>query len=74
MFLKPEEAHGVLYVNLAAMSAVQGDLEQASQFVREALSALPDNPRALIAAVYVYLLLGKTKKKCSCQVETVQAC
>ncbi|XP_043724581.1 CCR4-NOT transcription complex subunit 10-like isoform X1 [Telopea speciosissima] len=61
MFLKPEEAHGTLYVNLAAMSAMQGDLEQAHRFVTEALYQLPNNPQAVLTAVYVDLLLQKTQ-------------
>eukprot|EP00262_Sarcandra_glabra_P021124 TRINITY_DN8744_c0_g1_i1.p1 TRINITY_DN8744_c0_g1~~TRINITY_DN8744_c0_g1_i1.p1 ORF type:complete len:700 (+),score=117.91 TRINITY_DN8744_c0_g1_i1:291-2102(+) len=72
LFLKPEEARGALYVNLAAMSAMQGDLEQANRFVTEALSSIPNSPRAVLAAVYVDILLGKTQdaliklKRCSC--------
>ncbi|MQM06704.1 hypothetical protein Taro_039528 [Colocasia esculenta] len=71
MFLRPEEARGTLYVNLAAVSAMQGDLEKAKLFVSEALSALPNNPQALMAAVYLDLRLGKTSdaliklKQCS---------
>ncbi|CAL9056660.1 unnamed protein product [Musa banksii] len=60
MFMKPEEARGVLYVNLAAISAVQGNVEQASLLVKKALSALPTNPRAVLAAIYVDLLSGRT--------------
>ncbi|XP_065012418.1 uncharacterized protein LOC135641187 isoform X2 [Musa acuminata AAA Group] len=60
MFMKPEEARGVLYVNLAAISAVQGNIEQASLLVNKALSALPTNPRAVLAAIYVDLLSGRT--------------
>ncbi|XP_026661637.2 CCR4-NOT transcription complex subunit 10-like [Phoenix dactylifera] len=59
VFLKPEEARGVLYVNLATMSILQGNHEQASRYVKEALSALPNNPRATLAAIYVDLLLGR---------------
>uniref|UniRef100_A0A6I9QJW6 CCR4-NOT transcription complex subunit 10 n=1 Tax=Elaeis guineensis var. tenera TaxID=51953 RepID=A0A6I9QJW6_ELAGV len=59
VLLKPEEARGVLYVNLATMSIMQGNHEQASRFVKEALSALPNNPRAILAAIYVDLLLGR---------------
>ncbi|KAG1327921.1 CCR4-NOT transcription complex subunit 10 [Cocos nucifera] len=59
VFLKPEEARGALYVNLATMSIIQGDHEQASRFLREALSLLPNNPRATLAAIYVDILLGR---------------
>ncbi|WOK91615.1 CCR4-NOT transcription complex subunit 10 isoform X1 [Canna indica] len=61
MFLKPEEARGALYVNLAAIFAAQGNVEQASLLVKKALSVLPDNPRAVLAAVYVDLLQGRTQ-------------
>ncbi|XP_026454602.1 CCR4-NOT transcription complex subunit 10-like isoform X2 [Papaver somniferum] len=61
LFLKPEEARGSLYVNLAAISAVQGDLEQAHRFAREALSMIPRNSQAILTSVYVDLLLGKTE-------------
>ncbi|XP_042480221.1 CCR4-NOT transcription complex subunit 10-like [Macadamia integrifolia] len=61
MFLKPEEAHGTLYVNLAAMSAMQGDLEQAQRFATEAFYQVPNNPQAVLTAVYVDLLLQKTQ-------------
>ncbi|XP_043700841.1 CCR4-NOT transcription complex subunit 10-like isoform X2 [Telopea speciosissima] len=59
VFLEPEEARGTLYVNLAAMSAMQGDLEQAQRFATEALSQMPNHPQAVITAVYVDLLLEK---------------
>ncbi|MQL81749.1 hypothetical protein Taro_014213 [Colocasia esculenta] len=71
MFPRPEEACGTLYVNLAAVSAMQGDLEQARLFLKKALSAVPNNPQALLAAVYVDLRLGNTSdasaklKQCS---------
>lgn len=61
-FMKPEEARGFLYVNLAAMSAMQGDLEQATHFIKQGLSSLPNNPRVLLAAVYMDLLQGKTEE------------
>lgn len=59
-FLRPEEVRGALYVNLAALSAVRGDLQQAEIFSAEALSAAPTSPQALLNAVYVDLRLGKT--------------
>ncbi|XP_073100084.1 uncharacterized protein [Elaeis guineensis] len=61
-FLKPDEARGALYVNLAAMSAIQGDLGQASHFAKQGLSSLPNSPRVLLAVVYVDLLQGKTQE------------
>ncbi|KAA8535153.1 hypothetical protein F0562_030156 [Nyssa sinensis] len=71
VFLQPEEARGTLYANLAVMSALQGDLEQAQQFVMHALSTIPDSPEAIVTAIYVDLMLGKTQaalaklKECS---------
>ncbi|KAG9138097.1 hypothetical protein Leryth_001352 [Lithospermum erythrorhizon] len=53
VFLKPEEARGTLYANLAAMSALQGDFEQANQFVIQALSIMPNSPDAICTAIYV---------------------
>ncbi|XP_042441029.1 CCR4-NOT transcription complex subunit 10-like isoform X1 [Zingiber officinale] len=60
IFLKPEAARGALYVNLAALAAIQGNAEQADMFVNKALSALPDNHRAVLGAIYVDLLLRRT--------------
>uniref|UniRef100_A0A1D1Y0A6 CCR4-NOT transcription complex subunit 10 n=1 Tax=Anthurium amnicola TaxID=1678845 RepID=A0A1D1Y0A6_9ARAE len=60
VFLRPEQACGTLYVNLAAVSAMQDDLEQAKLFLRKARSASPNNPQVLLAAVYVDLRLGNT--------------
>lgn len=59
-FLKPEEARGALYANLASTYAMLGDLEQAHRLVTQALSTIPNHPTAVLAAVYVDLLLGKT--------------
>ncbi|XP_059637888.1 uncharacterized protein LOC132279852 isoform X2 [Cornus florida] len=60
--LKPEEARGILYANLATMFAIQGDLEQAQRFVMQALSIIPNSPEAILTAIYVDLMLGKTKE------------
>ncbi|XP_010241578.1 PREDICTED: CCR4-NOT transcription complex subunit 10-like [Nelumbo nucifera] len=65
VFLKPEEARGTLYVNLATMSIIQGDIDQAQRFATEALSALPNNPKAVVTAVYVDLLQGKSQEALS---------
>ncbi|KAJ0984337.1 hypothetical protein J5N97_002693 [Dioscorea zingiberensis] len=61
VFLKPEEARGSLYLNLAVMCAIEGNLEQADRFVAQAQSNLPNNPKAILAAVYVDLLQGRTQ-------------
>uniref|UniRef100_A0A5B6ZS72 Putative CCR4-NOT transcription complex subunit 10 n=1 Tax=Davidia involucrata TaxID=16924 RepID=A0A5B6ZS72_DAVIN len=62
VFLKPEEARGTLFANLAAMSALQGDLEQAQRFVMQALSTIPNRPEAIVTAIYVDIMLGKTQE------------
>nr|XP_004287280.2 PREDICTED: LOW QUALITY PROTEIN: CCR4-NOT transcription complex subunit 10 [Fragaria vesca subsp. vesca] len=70
-FIKPEEALGALYVNFAALYAMQGELDRAHQFVAQALSIVPNNPQASLTAVYVDLKLGKCQdalsklKRCS---------
>ncbi|XP_058107312.1 uncharacterized protein LOC131250930 isoform X2 [Magnolia sinica] len=61
VFIMPEEARGALYVNLASISAMQGDLEQAHRFAMQALSTIPNDPKAVLTAIYADLLLGKTK-------------
>ncbi|KAK5811698.1 hypothetical protein PVK06_027058 [Gossypium arboreum] len=62
MFLKPDEARGTLYANLAAVSAIQGDLERAHHFVTQALSLVPDSSEATMTAIYVDLMLVWTFK------------
>ncbi|KAK8283655.1 hypothetical protein V6Z12_D08G109500 [Gossypium hirsutum] len=62
MFLKPEEARGTLYANLAAVSAIQGDLERAHHFVTQALSLVPNSSEATMTAIYVDLILVWTFK------------
>ncbi|XVF48044.1 hypothetical protein PTKIN_Ptkin03bG0158900 [Pterospermum kingtungense] len=65
MFLNPEEARGTLYANLAAVCAVQGELEQAHHFVMQALSLLPNSSEATMTAIYVDLMLGKSQEALS---------
>ncbi|PPD88798.1 hypothetical protein GOBAR_DD14255 [Gossypium barbadense] len=65
MFLKPEEARGTLYANLAAVSAIQGDLERAHHFVTQALSLVPNSSEATMTAIYVDLILGKSQEAVS---------
>ncbi|KAF2318098.1 hypothetical protein GH714_041443 [Hevea brasiliensis] len=60
VFLKPEEAQGILYANFATMHAAQGELERAHHFVTQALSLIPDSPEATLTAVYVDLMLIST--------------
>ncbi|KAI3410608.1 uncharacterized protein J3R85_018695 [Psidium guajava] len=65
MFLKPEEARATLYANLAAKSALQGELETAQQLVAQALALLPDSREATLTAVYVHLMLGNSQEALS---------
>ncbi|XP_022755171.1 CCR4-NOT transcription complex subunit 10-like isoform X2 [Durio zibethinus] len=65
MFLKPEEARGTLYANLAAVSAVQGELERANHFVMQALSLVPNSREATMTAIYIDLMLGKSQEALS---------
>ncbi|XVF88327.1 hypothetical protein PTKIN_Ptkin19aG0041000 [Pterospermum kingtungense] len=65
MFLKPEEACGTLYANLAAVSAIQGELERAQHFVMQALSLIPNSSEATMTAIYVDLMLGKSQEALS---------
>ncbi|XP_062194772.1 uncharacterized protein LOC133897952 [Phragmites australis] len=60
--LKPEEARGVLYIDLGMTAAVQGELEQANYMVSRGLAMLPNNPRAVLASVYMDLLQGKSQE------------
>ncbi|XP_048529624.1 CCR4-NOT transcription complex subunit 10-like [Triticum urartu] len=62
MSLKPEEACGVLYVDLGMTAAVQGELEQANYLVSRGFAMLPNSPRALLASIYVDLLQGKAQE------------
>ncbi|KAK4348178.1 hypothetical protein RND71_034517 [Anisodus tanguticus] len=72
VFPNPEEARGILFSNLAAMSAMQGDIELAQYFSVKALSMKPQCIEAILTAVYVDLLCGRTQealtklKHCSC--------
>ncbi|XP_009340640.2 CCR4-NOT transcription complex subunit 10 isoform X1 [Pyrus x bretschneideri] len=61
-FLKPEEARANLYVNFAALYAMQGELDQARQFVAQALSITPNSPEATLTAVYVDLKAGRSQE------------
>lgn len=56
--LKPEEGRAMLYVNLSVVAAMQGDIAQAVAFVKQASGSLPENPRVVLASVYIDLLKG----------------
>lgn len=65
MFLKPEEARATLYANLAAKSALQGELEMAQQLVAQALAVLPASREATLTATYIHLMLGNSQEALS---------
>ncbi|GMI95163.1 hypothetical protein like AT5G35430 [Hibiscus trionum] len=65
VFLKPEEARGTLYANLAVVSAIQGDLDRAHQLVTQALSLTPNSSETIMTAIYVDLMLGKSQEAVS---------
>ncbi|KAL5697887.1 hypothetical protein ACHQM5_028991 [Ranunculus cassubicifolius] len=79
LLLKPSEATGAVYVNFAAMLAMQGHLEQAHIVVRKALDIIPNNRHAILCAAYVDLLMGKAHqalgllKECSSHVRFLPA-
>ncbi|KAF3453746.1 hypothetical protein FNV43_RR04187 [Rhamnella rubrinervis] len=61
-FLKPEEAKAAICVNFAALYAMLGEFSQAQLFVSQALSLIPNSPEAILTAVYVDLMLGKSQE------------
>uniref|UniRef100_A0A1J3J284 CCR4-NOT transcription complex subunit 10 n=1 Tax=Noccaea caerulescens TaxID=107243 RepID=A0A1J3J284_NOCCA len=61
VFVKPEEARGALFANLAALLATQGRLEQAKHMITNALAVLPNNVLATVTAVYIDLMLGRSQ-------------
>eukprot|EP01018_Ginkgo_biloba_P037330 Gb_09722 [translate_table: standard] len=56
------QARATLYVNLAAVLAMQGDLQQAHQYAMQAVSLMPTSPSAVLSVVYVELLQGKARE------------
>eukprot|EP00252_Welwitschia_mirabilis_P024256 TRINITY_DN7135_c1_g1_i1.p1 TRINITY_DN7135_c1_g1~~TRINITY_DN7135_c1_g1_i1.p1 ORF type:complete len:873 (+),score=174.96 TRINITY_DN7135_c1_g1_i1:329-2947(+) len=62
-----DEGHArtTLYANLAAASALQGELDRAHQYGTDAVSFSPTNTLALLAVVYVELIQGKTQEAIS---------
>ncbi|CAH2079495.1 unnamed protein product, partial [Thlaspi arvense] len=60
-FLKPEEARGALFANLAALLATQGHHDQAKPLITHALTVLPNNVQATVTAVYIDLMLGRSQ-------------
>lgn len=52
-------ARASLYINLVAVYAMQGNLQEASRLAQEAQRLSPYNPTALLAAVYVELKLER---------------
>ncbi|GMH04554.1 hypothetical protein Nepgr_006394 [Nepenthes gracilis] len=62
VFLKPEDARGALYVNLAAVFAMQGDLEQADHHAKQALLTTPNSREVILMAVYLDLKRGNSEE------------
>lgn len=58
-------ARASLYVNLAAVHVMQGDLSQAQQWASQAVAIAPANPLAVLAVVYVELLKGRREEALS---------
>lgn len=52
-------ARASLYINLVAVYAMQGNLQEAHRLAQEAQRLSPSNPTALLAAVYVELKLER---------------
>ncbi|PWA78907.1 Tetratricopeptide-like helical [Artemisia annua] len=71
LFLKPDEARGVLLANMAALAAAEGDVERAQEAITVALLALPDCPEVVLTATYIDLVRGNSRdavaklKQCS---------
>ncbi|EOA15462.1 hypothetical protein CARUB_v10004173mg [Capsella rubella] len=61
VFLKPEEARGALFADLAALLATQGHHEQAKHMITNALTLLPNNVQATVTAIYIDLMLGRSQ-------------
>ncbi|OWM65939.1 CCR4-NOT transcription complex subunit 10 isoform X1 [Punica granatum] len=64
-FLKPEEARAALYVNLAAKSAMDGELQKALELVNQALVMSANSREALLTSVYIHLALGNSREALS---------
>ncbi|XP_024980153.1 CCR4-NOT transcription complex subunit 10-B isoform X2 [Cynara cardunculus var. scolymus] len=62
LFLKPEEARGVLLADMAAVAAAEGDMERAQEAVAVALSLIPENPEVVLTAAYVDMVRGKSEE------------
>ncbi|XP_071742229.1 uncharacterized protein [Rutidosis leptorrhynchoides] len=60
-FLKPEEGRGVLYANIAALAAAEGNIERAQEAITRALPVLPNCPEVVLTATYVDLVCGNTR-------------
>nr|GEW15225.1 CCR4-Not transcription complex subunit 10-like [Tanacetum cinerariifolium] len=71
LFLKSDEARGVLLANMAALAAAEGDVERAQEAITVALLALPDCPEVVLTATYIDLVRGNSRdavaklKQCS---------
>ncbi|XP_019088764.1 PREDICTED: CCR4-NOT transcription complex subunit 10 isoform X2 [Camelina sativa] len=61
VFLKPEEARGALFADLAALLATQGHHDQAKAMITHALTLIPNNVQATVTAVYIDMMLGRSQ-------------
>lgn len=51
-----------LFVNLALVHVMQGDISQAHQLALQAVTMTPANPQAVLSVVYVELVQGRTEE------------
>ncbi|KAL8159516.1 LOW QUALITY PROTEIN: hypothetical protein V2J09_001053 [Rumex salicifolius] len=62
VFSKPEDGQGALFVNLASLSAVQGNFDPASRYAAKALSVTPNSREANLMCIYLDLKLGRVQE------------
>ncbi|KAJ7533782.1 hypothetical protein O6H91_13G064500 [Diphasiastrum complanatum] len=55
-------ARASLYINLAAIYVIQGEITQAQHWATQAFSVSPENPLAILALVYVELSQGRNQE------------
>lgn len=60
LFLKPDEARGVLLANMAALAAAEGGVERAQEAIKVALPALRDYPEVVLTVTYIDLVRGNS--------------
>ncbi|KAL3623975.1 hypothetical protein CASFOL_032791 [Castilleja foliolosa] len=62
LFSSPEEVRGTIRANLAANFALMGELEQAEQYLKKALSDIPKSRKAILTGIYLDVKLGKKEE------------